>query len=200
MRWIAFLSMWATVGCLADPTVPCGEGKICGEGTVCHQARDADICVTPLQLDACQPPKLEGSACQVAEAAGACVNGACILQLCGDGLVVGDEVCDDRNGTAGDGCSADCRSNERCGNGMVDQIGGEECDSGMIGLSADGCSSTCKVEGFAWSDVSPRGPGVRIGPAVVTDTRNQRVLLFGGASTDGYRNAPWFLPLVVGYH
>ena len=38
------------------------------------------------------------------------------------------ETCDDGNTTSGDGCSANCQSNETCGNGVVDP--GEQCDPG----------------------------------------------------------------------
>src|SRR5215470_7079432 len=44
---------------------------------------------------------------------------------CGDGIVSGDEECDDGNTDDGDGCAADCHL-EVCGNGIVDP--GEECD------------------------------------------------------------------------
>src|SRR3954471_5386119 len=41
---------------------------------------------------------------------------------CGDGIVDRDkgEVCDDGNIKNGDGCSADCKSDETCGNGIAD--------------------------------------------------------------------------------
>src|ERR1700689_5033658 len=40
--------------------------------------------------------------------------------VCGDGIIEGNEVCDDGNTVSGDGCSADCLSDETCGNGIVD--------------------------------------------------------------------------------
>jgi len=39
---------------------------------------------------------------------------------CGDGVIDPGEVCDDGNVTDGDGCSADCHSDETCGNGIID--------------------------------------------------------------------------------
>ncbi|MBI5487192.1 MAG: hypothetical protein HY905_07650 [Deltaproteobacteria bacterium] len=47
---------------------------------------------------------------------------------CGDHIVQSElgEVCDDGNTDGGDGCSADCTSDESCGNGIVDP--GEACD------------------------------------------------------------------------
>ena len=74
--------------------------------------------------------------------ASGCSNG-----LCGDGVVdtVLGEVCDDSNTTDGDGCSADCRSDETCGNGVPDAITGEECDDGNL-TGGDGCDATCLNE------------------------------------------------------
>jgi cysteine-rich repeat protein len=57
---------------------------------------------------------------------------------CGDGIISGDEVCDDGNIIDGDGCSSNCRSNETCGNGMVDFAVGEVCDGG------DNCNTDCR--------------------------------------------------------
>ena len=44
----------------------------------------------------------------------------CISFRCGNGRIEGSEVCDDGNNLAGDGCSLDCRSDETCGNRIVD--------------------------------------------------------------------------------
>jgi len=63
---------------------------------------------------------------------------------CGDGLVDIFEMCDDGNTVGGDGCSADCRSNESCGNGIVDVTVGEACDDGN-NVDGDGCSATCAL-------------------------------------------------------
>src|SRR5262245_1634915 len=59
-----------------------------------------------------------------------CVNGTC-----GDGTVDPSEVCDDGNILDGDGCSADCKSKETCGNGVkdvkfTDKSLNETCDDG----------------------------------------------------------------------
>ncbi len=63
--------------------------------------------------------------------------------VCGDGIVEGDEICDDGNTTSGDGCSADCLSDETCGNGIVDV--NEACDDGNT-VGGDGCSADCKSD------------------------------------------------------
>jgi cysteine-rich repeat protein len=52
------------------------------------------------------------------------------------------EVCDDGNVSGGDGCSADCLSDESCGNGIVDTAVGEVCDDGN-NSDGDGCSADC---------------------------------------------------------
>ncbi|HDP73556.1 MAG TPA: DUF4215 domain-containing protein, partial [Candidatus Woesearchaeota archaeon] len=88
--------------------------------------------------------------------------------VCGDGVIEGDEQCDDGNTLDGDGCSSTCEVESGwlcspsflpsiildepagpsecspvCGDGFI--IGDEECDDGNT-LYGDGCSSTCEVE------------------------------------------------------
>jgi cysteine-rich repeat protein len=53
------------------------------------------------------------------------------------------EVCDDGNRINGDGCSANCKSNETCGNGFTDEVVGEACDDENL-IGGDGCSADCK--------------------------------------------------------
>jgi cysteine-rich repeat protein len=67
------------------------------------------------------------------------------LPTCGDGLVNGDEVCDDGddNGTYGF-CDALCEAlGPHCGDGTVDEP--EECDDGNL-LPGDGCNELCLLE------------------------------------------------------
>jgi len=62
------------------------------------------------------------------------------------------EVCDDGNNVSGDGCSANCLSEETCRNGIVDRLGNggsnppETCDDGNA-VSIDECSNTCGPTG-----------------------------------------------------
>ena len=63
--------------------------------------------------------------------------------ICGNGRVEIGEVCDDGNNFPGDGCNADCSSDERCGNGIVDL--GETCDDGNV-TPGDGCDASCRNE------------------------------------------------------
>jgi cysteine-rich repeat protein len=67
----------------------------------------------------------------------------CSPYECGDGTAEGPEVCDDGNTAGGDGCSADCLSDETCGNGVTDGPAGEACDDGNA-VSGDGCSADCR--------------------------------------------------------
>lgn len=77
----------------------------------------------------------------------------CQPRRCGDSIVdaAKGEVCDDGNVEPGDGCSADCGSDETCGNGIVDATVGEACDDGDL-QSHDGCSSRCAVEQLFWDE------------------------------------------------
>ena len=80
--------------------------------------------------------------------------------ICGDGLVVGEEICDNADKVLGDGikCLDDCSGSHpgwtctggstttpsvcesTCGDGVV--VFGEQCDDGDND-SLDGCSDTC---------------------------------------------------------
>jgi cysteine-rich repeat protein len=71
----------------------------------------------------------------------------CRPARCGDHTIDTGEACDDGDNVPGDGCSADCRSDETCGNGIVDPLAhpvGEECDDGNPS-NADACHNDCKV-------------------------------------------------------
>jgi cysteine-rich repeat protein len=70
---------------------------------------------------------------------------------CGNGIVDGNEQCDDGNAVSGDGCSATCQL-EHCGNGVVDH--GEECDDGNA-IAGDGCSPHCRIERCGNAVVDP---------------------------------------------
>lgn len=70
---------------------------------------------------------------------------------CGDGLVAGDETCDDgvNDGSYGS-CTSDCQRGPRCGDGVVQAAEGEECDDGVnlspyfAGSGSPGCAPGCK--------------------------------------------------------
>ena len=71
-------------------------------------------------------------------------NDLCV-PVCGDGVLVGDESCDDGNTEAGDGCRADCAGVEICGDGLVDEVVDETCDDGNLD-KGDGCDDRCALE------------------------------------------------------
>ena len=82
----------------------------------------------------------EGSHCAAAQPI--CISDT---NTCGDAHrdIEKGEVCDDGNNVDGDGCSADCLSDETCGNHIVDTAAGEICDDGNT-KDGDGCSGDCK--------------------------------------------------------
>jgi len=122
---VAFVTVIAAVAtnstCAGTKTTVCEKsGLHCGPGQICNVAQDA------------------------------CIN----IGGCGDGVVSDEkeadgspkEVCDDGNITDGDGCSADCKSNETCGNGIRDTKikNPESCDDGNLnGTPGDACSINC---------------------------------------------------------
>jgi cysteine-rich repeat protein len=103
-------------------------------------------------------------------AQGASNQGVCLAIGCGNSVLEPGEACDDGNSIGGDGCSARCDSDERCGNGFLDPVFGEGCDCGDASATtrppgcsgpnsdADGatCLSNCTIRGC--------GDGVAGGP------------------------------------
>src|SRR5262245_25623354 len=94
------------------PTVDCPKEKVCDQ----HGG-----CAYPEQLSLCDG-KPDNTPCSYSDLGtqidGVCAGGLCIPIHCGDNVVTATvEACDDGNNESGDGCSADCRSLEVCGNG-----------------------------------------------------------------------------------
>jgi cysteine-rich repeat protein len=196
---------WFTTGCF-DPVFSahpsCGPGGACPVGTQCLR----DVCVDT----ACDRA---GDAAPCANASvedGVCRLGSCVARGCGDGIRALDasgrpEACDDGNQLGGDGCSADCLSDETCGNGVVDSIAGETCDDASPGRSRDGCSSLCAVETVDWRELVPAALTPRFDTALAFDARRGRTVMFGGterralaerslAETWEYDGANWASP------
>ena len=72
------------------------------------------------------------------------VKRICNVPFCGDGLVNGNETCDDANNISGDGCSSECEvEGPQCGNSIIEF--NEECDDGNQNNN-DGCNSNCLIE------------------------------------------------------
>jgi cysteine-rich repeat protein len=70
--------------------------------------------------------------------------------ICGNGLLEGDEQCDDDDTIADLVCTADCKLT--CGNGVVDTMFGETCDTG-VASGADACPTACDDGMACTSDV-----------------------------------------------
>src|SRR5687767_6692309 len=103
---LATLALTAAAGCLGRNNaqlgtwqLPCASDSGCSDGEVCRDA----VCRATCTISA---------ECGAAEtcAAGACspVIALAVPAVCGDGLVEGNEGCDDGNGAALDGCDASC--------------------------------------------------------------------------------------------
>jgi cysteine-rich repeat protein len=158
--------------CVASAAQTCGD-LLCPAGNVCV----ADGCASVEEAAACASD--EASCTTSTITLGVCIGGACRAVICGDGKITGSEICDDGNLVDGDGC-ARCASNETCGNAYVDLSRGEQCDSGVVGLSNDGCSSQCSNEVPQWKDIVPARITARVMHRMAYDGNRQRILLFGG--------------------
>jgi cysteine-rich repeat protein len=122
-------------GCYGSGVTDCGA-IACPNDRVCDGHGG---CALPQQLSSCAGVG-DATACSYpGVATGECNQNLCVPIGCGNGEITSDEVCDDGNTVNGDGCSADCRSNETCGNGIVDLAKGEQCDGG------DACRANCKT-------------------------------------------------------
>jgi cysteine-rich repeat protein len=117
------------------PTVDCPKDKVCDN----HGG-----CAFPDQLTVCAG-QVDGTACSYQGVTNAsCAGGLCVPNGCGNNALTADEVCDDGNTVNGDGCSADCQSNETCGNGKIDSAKGEQCDDNNT-TDGDGCQHDCQL-------------------------------------------------------
>ena len=88
----------------------------------------------------------------------------CIFGPCGNGIWEPDqnEVCDDGNKNNDDGCSNDCKSDNTCGNGIVDDkfadvTRREFCDQGNLNGQPGHCSADCKSSGLCGNGIRDNG-------------------------------------------
>jgi cysteine-rich repeat protein len=145
-------------GCLGSSTTECNgvlcpAGKVCTSSGGCATPEQALVCNGAAELDPCQ---FTGTP------HGICHDGVCVAAGCGNGIVEPGELCDDGNIVSGDGCRADCQSDERCGNAVLDPQRNEGCDCGdgsqsslppgCTGPNSDTtpgatCTSQCKIVG-----------------------------------------------------
>lgn len=166
--------------CLTSTAVTCDDGRVCADGLVCV----ARGCAAPDDVAACDG-RGEGEVCtRDGQPPERCRGGVCVIAICGDGVVDPDEVCDDGDTLSADGCSADCQSDEACGNGVIDGAVGEFCDDGDP-RSGDGCASTCVLEVDAWRELPPVTLPARYLSALAYDPGLGGVLLVGGRSASG---------------
>ena len=131
-------------GTVASTSTGCGDGIVtppetCDDGNTVS----GDGCSNTCQIEP-QDPDGNGWSCPPA-------GGRCTRTVCGDGIVAGNEQCDDGNNLPFDGCYK-CRKQPDCPNGACLSVcgdgiisPGEECDDGN-NVSGDGCSASCKLE------------------------------------------------------
>ena len=151
---------WFSSTC--DGQYQCTTNADCAAGCYCagdQTCQEAGFCTTDQECGAgfkCDPNR---SSCvpdtnQCTKDADCAADKKCDLATyscvprptaaCGDGVINQGEVCDDGNKVDGDGCSKDCKSNEKCGNGIVDTTKGEQCDDGNM-INTDACTNTCTL-------------------------------------------------------
>jgi cysteine-rich repeat protein len=150
-------------GCDACAVVAIPE---CGDGVIeeavgedCDDGNDES-------LDGCN------AACQ-REAGWNCptVAEAC-HEICGDGLRVGDEPCDDDNEIDDDYCSNDCTTRRFCGDGDVQTSAGEACDDSNVVTERCGYGETsCTVCNASCDEAS--GATSYCGDAVVDEVSGE---------------------------
>ncbi len=176
--WWGFVTAVALAACVNSNLVQCEDGLACPTADVCDEIHHG--CVAPDQVTACDG-LADGTACVAGEVTGSCFDGVCLARGCGNGIVEPGEQCDDGNQTSGDGCSADCKSNETCGNGVVDEDRGEQCDDGNH-IAHDGCDSTCQSETTMWTIVAVEPSNVNRDTAAYDVARGRLVNLIAGTT------------------
>jgi uncharacterized protein (TIGR03382 family) len=141
-----------------------GGGCVCGDGFVSDGLGEEcdDGVDPPVDGDGC------AADCTIEEGWECDGQPSECTPVCGDGLVRGDEECDDTGADDGDGCAADCTIEDgwtctgepsacsniiECGDGELEP--GEACDDGDID-PGDGCDDMCDVEhGWECDDSEP---------------------------------------------
>src|SRR5262249_15363686 len=96
------------VSCVESQTHPCAGDFVCPVDKVCVGNR----CVFAQQIESCKGHAPNDSCSYADTPHGICLNGICVPEGCGNGVVEAmlGEICDDGNTVAGDGCSPDCKS------------------------------------------------------------------------------------------
>lgn len=133
-----------------------GSGLICNDIDECAAANVCGLNETCIDNSAGLPPE-----CVCSEGFARDEAGEDCIPACGDGARTVTESCDDGNTTDGDGCSADCDTEDgfvcwespeglsecanTCGNGLIDR--GETCDDGDDNSDTmpGACRTTCQT-------------------------------------------------------
>jgi uncharacterized delta-60 repeat protein len=152
---------WTCTGEPSSCAPVCGDSRIVG-GEECDDGntRDGDCCDATCHFESPGSPCLdEGDPCTVdtCGAAGVCHHDVslALCPVCGDGLVSGDEDCDDGNAADGDCCDSTCHF-EAAGSPCPDE--------------GDVCSSdTCSAGGVCQHEIAP-DPGC-LAPTVAARAR-----------------------------
>ncbi len=166
--------------CNEDCQEVAGLTSRCGDGVIDEGLEGCDDGNT--ETESCYGAR--GSTCSVCDAG--CQPRTLTATYCGDGELQSlFETCDDGNTDRSDGCDDLCRI-EECGNGVIQQWGGEECDDGnsdpldgcdlchltcgdgSLGLNeecddrnlddGDGCDAQCRLE-FCGNGLVQEGAG-----------------------------------------
>lgn len=127
-----------STACTFD-TSGCGR---CGNGTI---EADEECDSTDMGGETCQSQTSYQHGDLACDANCSFDTGPC--HTCGNGQIEGPEPCDDGNTSSTDGCSADCLSDETCGNGYTDTAMGEACDDGVNNsdVTPDACRTDCSL-------------------------------------------------------
>ncbi|HET7542243.1 MAG TPA: hypothetical protein VFK05_20385, partial [Polyangiaceae bacterium] len=96
LRLAALLSATVVIGfafpgCVTTVSIECANGLICPSGSRCDDTNHR--CVTDPEQSPCID-HVDGDACKLFSADGACHAGVCVVLFCGDGIVNGTEDCD----------------------------------------------------------------------------------------------------------
>jgi cysteine-rich repeat protein len=96
------------------------------------------------EIDVFQAERNPGGSNYKLQLAGFNANPSVCLPVCGDGILVLGEECDDGKNTGGYGkCGPGCRLGEYCGDGIV-QKPPEDCDDGNR-VNGDACNNACRI-------------------------------------------------------
>ncbi len=147
----------------------CRSKEICGnsivdQGEACDDgnASNADGCSgTPIMVnnqtspDACKSTEVCGNGIKDIQTGEVCDDGNTMSgdgcnsdcrsgEGCGNGFVDPGEQCDDGNANNNDACLNTCKT-AKCGDGVVDNSRGEQCDAGTTGTPVEtaGCNIDC---------------------------------------------------------